>query len=235
MSHLNKTLLRSILLGLVFSSVVSCGLAPNSGQVRNPASLTAQGLNTKAAMEALANLMIGTYDSRDQAQADPENYRDVTLHMVRIWPERKDGPWLYIEQALSNQVALPYRQRVYRLLPKGQGRVASEVYTLPEPALKYAGAWRSRAALSELKPADLTPRTGCAVVLRQTTPGVWAGSTVGRECPSDLYGASYATSQVVVNSKTLTSWDRGYDATGEQVWGAEKGGYVFQRRSEATR
>lgn len=235
MLNVNQKLLRTLVLGLVLSGTAACGTAPNNAQTRNQSALQAQSLNTKASMEALANLMMGVYDSRDQALADPENYRDVTLHMVRIWPERKDGPWLYIEQALSTQVALPYRQRVYRLMPQGQGRIASEVYTLPEPALKYAGAWRSRAALGELKPADLTPRTGCAVVLRQTGPNIWAGATVGRECPSDLYGAAYATSEVVVTGTTLKSWDRGYDANGEQVWGAEKGGYIFKRRSTEAR
>lgn len=235
MFNFNQTLRRALVLGLLVSGTLGCGTNPQNAQTRNPATLQAQSLNTKASMEKLANLMIGVYDSRDQALADPENYRDVTLHMVRIWPERRDGPWLYIEQALSTQIALPYRQRVYRLMPQGQGRIASEVYTLPEPALKYAGAWRSRAALGELKPTDLTPRTGCAVVLRQTGPNIWAGSTVGRECPSELYGAAYATSEVVVTGTTLKSWDRGYDANGEQVWGAEKGGYVFVRRSTNNR
>jgi hypothetical protein len=25
----------------------------------------------------------------------------------------------------------------------------------------------------------------------------------------------------------IVSWDRGFDASGAQVWGAEKGGYIF--------
>jgi hypothetical protein len=27
----------------------------------------------------------------------------------------------------------------------------------------------------------------------------------------------------------MISWDRGFDADGNQVWGAEGGGYVFHR------
>ncbi|MEB3198571.1 MAG: chromophore lyase CpcT/CpeT [Candidatus Sericytochromatia bacterium] len=221
---------RSLPLFALLTALSACGTTPTAS-LKGQATVQAQGMATQATLNALANKMIGVYDSKDQALADPENYRDVTLHMVRVWPERKDGPWLYIEQALSKQVQLPYRQRVYRLLPRTDGRVASEVYTLPEPVLKYAGAWRQANPLGDLKPADLTPRTGCAVVLRQTSPGIWAGGTVGRECPSELYGAAYATSEVVVSGSTLKSWDRGYDANGEQVWGAEKGGYVFIKRS----
>ncbi|MEB3223138.1 MAG: chromophore lyase CpcT/CpeT [Candidatus Sericytochromatia bacterium] len=230
MMHLSSTMTRGLALGLSVLALAACSkVASPTSRVAGVAS--AQAVVKRAKLEQLANKMIGVYDSKDQAQADPENYRDVTLHMVRVWPERTDGPWLYIEQALSNQVALPYRQRVYKLSARADGRVASEILTLPEPALQYAGAWRSGQPLGQLKPEDLTPRTGCAVILREALPGVWAGSTVDRECPSELYGATYATSIVKVTSRTLESWDRGYDANGEQVWGADKGGYVFIKRS----
>ena len=65
-------------------------------------------------------------------------------------------------------------------------------------------------------------------MLRQSGP-VWTGSTAGKECGSDLRGASYATSEVTISSSTLESWDRGYDAADKQVWGAEKGPYIFAR------
>jgi hypothetical protein len=32
-----------------------------------------------------------------------------------------------------------------------------------------------------------------------------------------------------VTETTLESWDRGFDAGGEQVWGATAGGYVFEK------
>jgi hypothetical protein len=34
---------------------------------------------------------------------------------------------------------------------------------------------------------------------------------------------------VEVRPDGLVSWDRGFDADGQQVWGAEKGPYVFTR------
>ncbi|MEB3330545.1 MAG: chromophore lyase CpcT/CpeT [Candidatus Sericytochromatia bacterium] len=226
----SPSLTRGLALGLSVLALAACGRAATP-TTRAAGTASAQAIVSRAKLERLAALMIGVYDSKDQAQADPENYRDVSLHMVRVWPERKDGPWLYIEQALSTQVALPYRQRVYKLSARADGRVASEIFTLPEPALQYAGSWRSGRPLAQLQPKDLTPRTGCAVILREALPGVWAGSTVDRECPSELYGATYATSIVKVSSGILESWDRGYDANGEQVWGADKGGYVFIKRS----
>ena len=53
--------------------------------------------------------------------------------------------------------------------------------------------------------------------------GIFRGSTEAGQCPSALRGASYATAEVVVGPEGIDSWDRGYDAAGEQVWGAEKG------------
>jgi hypothetical protein len=35
---------------------------------------------------------------------------------------------------------------------------------------------------------------------------------------------------VVLGADRMVSWDRGWDATGAQVWGATKGGYIFVKR-----
>jgi hypothetical protein len=80
-----------------------------------------------------------------------------------------------------------------------------------------------------LQSADLEERRGCAVVLKQLAESQYAGSTRGRECESNLRGASYATSQVTVTAGRLTSWDQGFGASGKQVWGAEAGPYLFDK------
>ena len=50
-------------------------------------------------------------------------------------------------------------------------------------------------------------------------------------CASDLRGAAYATSEVTITPQFVLSWDRGFDNTGKQVWGATEGPYVFLRES----
>ena len=52
-------------------------------------------------------------------------------------------------------------------------------------------------------------------------------STKDRDCISNLRGASYATSEVTIKNDRIFSWDRGLDTNDDQVWGAEKGGYIF--------
>lgn len=172
--------------------------------------------------------LTGSFSSADQAAREPAYY-DIVLHMTPMWTWRDDGPWLYVEQAVGATADRPYRQRVYKLERSGDGRFWSRVFEFPEPAA-HAGAWRSGSPLSELSPADLEERVGCAITMSwDNASRTFTGSTAGTGCPSELNGAAYATSQVVLAPDRLITWDRGYDKTGQQVWGATEGGYEFTR------
>jgi len=180
-------------------------------------------------LDELVSCMVGSFSSAEQHARDGEDYFDIRLEMVRIWPERTDGYWLYVEQAAASALQRPYRQRVYHVTAKADGSFESAVYTLPDSPLKYAGAWRSDKPLADLTPADLTLREGCAITLRRHGEGEFVGSTTGDGCGSDLRGASYATSEVTITSVELRSWDRGFDKDHKQVWGATKGAYQFKK------
>jgi hypothetical protein len=177
---------------------------------------------------AVAALLSGHYSSQQQSETD-DRFFDVRLFMTPIWTERSGEHWLYVEQAMATALDKPYRQRVYRVLAGVDGSAISEVYTLPGDPLVYAGAHRNAHVLDALRPADLSERQGCAIHLRPTAPGLYSGSTHASDCPSDLRGARYATSEVELSQSQLSSWDRGYDAQGTQVWGAVEGPYRFNR------
>jgi len=127
----------------------------------------------------------------------------------------------------------PYRQRVYRVTETEEGVFESAVFTLPEPE-KRVGAWRDQEPLKNLAPDDLELREGCTVILKYDGEGSFVGVTEGNGCLSGLRGAAYATSEVIVAPGRIESWDRGFDDEGAQVWGAEKGAYVFLRDNEQT-
>jgi hypothetical protein len=148
--------------------------------------------------------------------------------MAPIWQDRHDAFWLYVEQASANSQDKPYRQRVYRLQELKNGLFESRVYTFPDPR-KHVQAWKEEDPLADLSPKDLEERKGCFIVL-QWTGESFQGSTLGRLCESTLRGASFATSEVVLNPDRMLSWDRGFDAQGQHVWGADKGGYIFLRQ-----
>ncbi len=175
----------------------------------------------------LCRHMSGSFSSQAQAARDPD-FRDIRLHMVRVWPDETDAVWLYVEQAAAASLEQPYRQRVYRVARLGGDLFESRVYEFPEP-LRLAGAWKDRAKLALLTRSQIGDRQGCAILLRRLPDGSFAGSTLGRLCVSTHRGASYATSEVTITSTRLVSWDRGFDGSGKQVWGAEKGGYEFDK------
>jgi CpeT protein len=169
----------------------------------------------------------GSFTSGEQAAAD-SNYYDIRLHMAGIWPGPGDGRWLYVEQAVADSQERPYRQRVYHLHRISPEFLASDVYLLPGPG-RFVGAWRDPARLEVLSPDSLTLRDGCTIQLKRRPDGAFVGATRDRACSSELRGAAYATSEVELTAETLTSWDRGFDTDGRQVWGATEGGYVFKR------
>ncbi len=180
----------------------------------------------KPDLDLLVSWMAGSFSSAAQAAADPDFY-DIRLHMTSIWTWRTGARWLYVEQAAASSLEKPYRQRVYRVAEIADGLFESQVLELADPS-RFVGAWQDPGRFDSLNPAMLSPRPGCAILMRRSGD-TFVGSTLGSLCESTLRGASFATSQVTLTQSGLTSWDRGWAADGSQVWGAEKAGYRFDR------
>ena len=176
---------------------------------------------------ALFEMMQGSFDSQAQAALD-SSYYAISLHMYPIWPER--GQFLYVEQALASMQDKPYRQRIYELRTFEGGVVESHVYKIPADS-SWVGKWKTPEAFEALALSDLDHLEGCEVRLAPIAEAHYSGSTGDQTCPSVLYGAAYAHSQVDVQPDRIESWDRGFDAEGNHIWGAEKGGYVFLRNT----
>lgn len=178
--------------------------------------------------QEVARWLAGSFSNRAQADRDPA-FHHVLLHVQPIWLEREGEHWLYVEQALATDPNRPYRQRIYRI-SWNEGPV-SEVFVLPGDPAAYIGAWRNTGRFGALKPEQLKLRDGCSIWLRKQLGGAYEGATRGKRCGSERSGASYATSDVVLDHATLSAWDRGFDAAGSQVWGASAGPYRFERES----
>ncbi|WP_420574408.1 chromophore lyase CpcT/CpeT [Kordia sp.] len=184
-----------------------------------------KSVNKSDELKALQTLMTGSFDSSEQATAD-DSYYNISLHMYPIWTS-KDGHWLYVEQALNSNQNKPYRQRVYQLEKLENGKFSSKVYTLENPK-EAIGKWKTPDYFDQFDISMLKEREGCAVILEKKG-NYYTGSTNEKDCKSTMRGASYATSEVTVKANEIVSWDRGFDAKDEHVWGAEKAGYVFKR------
>lgn len=176
-------------------------------------------------LDELFALMQGSYNSQAQSQSD-STYYDISLHMYPIWEDK--GQYLYVEQALNSRQNKPYRQRVYEVTRLNDSTFSSAIYTLPNDSI-WIGQWKNTSAFDSLTKADLVLRMGCEVLLTRIADHHYKGSTHEKTCESSLRGANYATSEVEILMDKIVSWDRGFDSIGQQVWGAEKGGYHFDK------
>lgn len=176
-------------------------------------------------IDALYEMMQGNYSSERQSKED-STYFNISLRMTPFWKEK--GYFLYVEQALFEQQDKPYRVRVYQLTKGSNDEIVSEIFTLKNEK-DWVGSWKMPQRLEQLQVTDLVHKTGCGVVLSKTRKKTYAGKTGEKTCPSELRGATYTSSRVVINPSMMVSWDQGYNDKGEQVWGATKGGYVFDK------
>ncbi|MDG5492423.1 chromophore lyase CpcT/CpeT [Psychroserpens sp. SPM9] len=173
----------------------------------------------------LVALMQGSFDSEIQSQVD-STYFNISLHMYPIWKDK--GNFLYVEQALSSKQEQPYRQRIYEITRLNDSMYNSAAYTIENDSL-WIGKWKTPEAFQELTLDQISKKEGCEVLLKRLDADYFKGETGEKTCESTLYGAAYATSEVEIMEDKIISWDRGFDAKGEHVWGAEKGGYIFNK------
>lgn len=183
----------------------------------------------KSDVDILVSWMIGSFNSEEQSKKD-SNYYNISLEMHRIWSDREDGYWLYVEQAVASNKNKPYRQRIYHIYEDGD-IIKSVIYSIPDEE-NFIGGWKNISLFNKLSPEKLEAREGCEVVIRRKDVNTFVGSTIEKNCTSNLRGATYATTEVIITKEMMISWDRGYNEKDEQVWGAEKGGYIFNKISE---
>ncbi len=198
---------------LISTSLFSC----KSGQ--NGLKISKSELN----MKELIAIMQGNYSSEKQSKKDT-TYFNISLRMVPIWKDK--GNYLYVEQALSSKQDKPYRVRIYKVSQLSENEFVSEIHTLKNEK-NWIGKWNTPEAFAALSEKEIELKQGCGVKLIRTDKNKFEGSTGNKTCPSELRGASYASSKVTVTENEILSWDQGFDKADKQVWGAEKGGYVF--------
>lgn len=177
-------------------------------------------------LKILLCMMKGSFTSAEQ-EAQDSSYYNISLHMYSVW-ESREGHWFYVEQALFEMQDKPYRQRFYKVEQSGKNEFKTTVYSI-NIADEAVGKWKEPKWFDQFDESILEEREGCGVYLVKTALGNYQGSTKKGECQSSLRGASYATSKVIISEGQIYSWDRGFDAEDNQVWGAVKGGYIFKK------
>ena len=121
---------------------------------------------TRDDFKQFCDYMTGSFSSELQSKNDTDYYH-ITLHMAPEWQDRKDGYWLYVEQAMASSTAKPYRQRFYQVILKDENIIESKVFTINDP-LRFSGAWQKPELINNINPDSLELRTGCSILIRKT-------------------------------------------------------------------
>jgi CpeT protein len=197
-------------------------------QTDAPVEATVDASDPLGISRTLYRYLLGRFDSGNQAVAD-STYFNITVQTCRVSVPSLGAQVLYIEQARAGMT--PYRQRLYVVEAREPSatRAVSRVFEFTGMNSTYVGLCNDPTRLT-IKASDVVERAGCAVEVTWMTDH-FEGGTVERNCESSLMGASYATSEVILRTNGFTSWDRGYNSAGMQVWGAIAGPYRFVRRS----
>lgn len=182
-------------------------------------------------LDDYARTATGEFSSAAQHAAD-RRYDVVEARIVRIWPERTDGLWLYQEQAIVGVAegpppgrSRPYFQFVARVVPLGDGTLRRDNFRVRDGA-KWLGITAGDARLASLSDADLMPAS-CHNRIERVAAGHWTGRT--ESCANSYRGAAYMESRSLATADRYVNWDRGFDAAGSRVWGPADGGYIFVR------
>ena len=183
-----------------------------------------------AEVDRLAGWMAGSFDNTAQTARD-SSFPTLSLHACRIWPDRTDGRWIYVEQTRLPVTERPQRQEIRRLRIDGLGQLVSEIFAFRSADRPAAGAWRNPEVLDRIDPFLLLPLEGCALQLT-FGEGAFRGGTSGTGCEDSRSGATHQTTEITIQADRITSWNRGYDDAGDQVWGSDSGPWVFLRTDQ---
>ncbi|UBF26441.1 chromophore lyase CpcT/CpeT [Kovacikia minuta CCNUW1] len=183
-------------------------------------------------VEEVATRLEGIMDTSAQAAANPKaaNVRMTTcrVQVIDIPPTASgNAVFLYQEQALSQDLSKPYRQRFLQLSPSLYSQsVRSRSFKPTNPA-SWIGFCNKPIGDRRLQARDLGNPV-CNVFLKRSGEG-YTGNTPIDGCPANVRGAVRITNHVELHSTGMDTWDRGFDASGKQVWGAKAESYQFRR------
>lgn len=175
--------------------------------------------------------LVGAMDTSAQAKATPgaPNVR-MTTCKVQVQNaadvNRPDAVFLYQEQALTNKLFQPYRQRFLRIAPTSNNFKVESVAFKPPTPKTWIGLCSQPETQRIVQRRDLGEST-CSVVLQRTGQN-YVGETAPGGCPSNFRGATRITNRIILHRTGMDTLDRGYDAAGKQIWGAKEQPYQFR-------
>lgn len=209
-------------------------IALQMGAIAQPS--VAQAAPLEAQATEVADRLIGTLSTVHQSLSDRRvpDVRMVTCPVTVTDAESAPGvSFLYQEQAIALTPEQPYRQRFLRIAPHPTSQSVESMAWKPPELASWVGLCQKPLAQRQVRLADLGSPL-CQIYLKPAGDR-FVGTTPPEGCPTNFRGATRSTNRIVLEANRMETWDRGYDAAGQQVWGAQDESYRFQRLDPASR
>ncbi|AFY69884.1 protein of unknown function DUF1001 [Thalassoporum mexicanum PCC 7367] len=188
-------------------------------------------------VQQVADYLIGAMDTSAAAIAnrDVADVRMTTCVVEVIDREPKESViFLYQEQAISTKLEQPYRQRFLRIAPSKDGKQVESRSFRPAVSDRWIGLCNREPEARQVSQAELGEAL-CSVFLSLDAERDqygnyyrYIGSTPPEGCPTNFRGAVKITNKILLTDGEMETWDRGFDASGKQVWGADDSSYKFK-------
>ena len=197
-----------------------------------PASAVIDSVSIEQQVQDVVSHLIGVMDTSAQAAAN-RGAANVRMTTCKVTVENADTSrnsrasiFLYQEQALSQRLSSPYRQRFLQITPSADaGSVESRAFRPPTPA-KLIGLCDRPEAKRVISQSELGEYT-CSVFLKPVAD-TYVGQTPAKGCPTNYRGAVRITNTITLHKTGMDTQDRGFDADGKLVWGAKEQSYQFR-------
>lgn len=208
----NTLTIRSIIIGSFF--------------ITTAAPINAQVPIQQQVKEGVTHL-VGAMDTSAQAKTNPASFNvRITTCQVQVATDVSNAVFLYQEQALTKQLGKPYRQRFLQIAPTKDNLLVESKTFKPQTPQAWVGLCSKPEAQRVMQHSQLG-ESNCSVFLKKADKN-YVGETSPGGCPINFRGATRITNTIILHQSGMDTRDRGFDATGKQVWGAKEQPYQFR-------
>ena len=182
--------------------------------------------------------LVGIMDTAAQAAANPRfaHVRMTTCKVKVVEPVEhllNAHVFLYQEQALAKRLDKPYRQRFMHIAPGEDGISIQSRSFKPTHPKTWIGLCK-RPLQDRVVPLSGIGNFVCSVRLVRSGTH-YIGQTPPEGCPANYRGAVRITNTITLSEAGMDTSDRGFDASGNQIWGAAADEvYQFRRSNPST-
>lgn len=177
----------------------------------------------------IAALMAGSWKTTAPIKASDGSSVDMVMSIAPVTISGIPDA-MYIETARSDAMHRPTREAVLQLY-KYKGKVRLRTFDFLRVPDKFGSSTAGMWAAPEAFPTDLNRQNFVGTLdIDLAAKGKGYSGKTPYAYPTGLSGAVEMTSEIALTGDSITTADRGFDASGAQVWGPKSGEtYTFAK------